>query len=401
MFPRMEVTSPSLATWAEHFAQLPAADPGMAQIMLGAIAGSCITVVSIVYSVLLIALTFASIQFSPRVLVGFLRDRVSQLTLGLFIGTFTYCLILLPSVVVKPVFVPVLSLMFALGLATACLFVLIFFIQHIALSIQVNYIIARISRETEFTMRTVFGDPLKGYPAAEDPLEEPDGARIPNFRSGYVQYIDERRLLQIAMANDLVIYIHRSVGQFIPAGVVCLTIAPFNKANQLVKLQCLECFHFGPLRSMELDVEFGVLQLVDIGLKAISPAVNDPSTAIACIDHLSAILLLSATLEPPSTRLFDDNGNLRLLRRQTSFIRLLDIAFDQIIVYAKSDMAVSLRVMRALHDISGVTNYPPYLSAIRRQAQITAKACTANFPAESCQELLERLRVIESRKRSS
>jgi uncharacterized membrane protein len=150
---------------------------------------------------------------------------------------------------------------------------------------------------------------------------------------------------------------------------------------------------------MELDVEFGVLQLVDIGLKAISPAVNDPSTAIACIDHLSSVLLLSATLEPPTARVVDDNGALRLMRRQTSFIRLLDIAFDQIIGYAKTDMAVSLRLMRALHDISGVTNYPPYLAAIRRQAQIIANYCTANFPEDSCQELLERLRVIESRKR--
>lgn len=401
VLPRMEVSSPTLAQWAERVAHLPPADPGMAQIILGAVAGSCITVVSIVYSVLLIALTFASIQFSPRVLIGFLRDRVSQLTLGLFIGTFAYCLILLPSIQVRPASVPTLSLLFAIALATACLFVLIYFIQHIALSIQVNYIISRISRETEFTLRTIFGEPLKGYPASEEPLQEPSGSPVPNFKSGYVQYIDERKLLQIAISNDLTIYIHRSVGQFIPAGVTCLTIAPFHKATPSLKMQCLECFHFGPLRSMELDVEFGVLQLVDIALKAISPAVNDPSTAIACIDHLSGILLLSATLEPPSARLLDESGTVRLLRRQTSFPRLLDIAFDQIIVYARSDMAVSLRLMRALHDISGVTNYPPFLSAIRRQAQIIAKACTASFPEESCRELLDRLHVIETRKRSA
>ena len=137
--------------------------------------------------------------------------------------------------------------------------------------------------------------------------------------------------------------------------------------------------------------------MVDIALKAVSPAVNDPSTAISCIDHLSGILLLAATLQPPPMRIVDENNVPRLMRRQPNFVRLLEIAYNQISPYGKGDMAVSLRLMRALYDISGVTNYEPYLLAIRKQAQRHARACAQCFPAEDCQELLDRLAVIETR----
>jgi uncharacterized membrane protein len=195
--------------------------------------------------------------------------------------------------------------------------------------------------------------------------------------------------------------VHRGVGQFMPAGVDCVTISPANRATPRIKQQVLKCFHVGPLRSMEDDVQFGMLQMVDIALKAISPAVNDPSTAISCIDHLSALLILAASLEPPLTRVFDDKSVLRLMRRQSSFPRLLEIAYNQISPYGKGDMAVSLRLMRALHDISGVTNYPPYLLAIRQQAHRVAKACAECFPQEDCRELTERLSVIDTRRRNA
>ena len=220
-------------------------------------------------------------------------------------------------------------------------------------------------------------------------------------KSGYVQYVEEERLLELAVAADVSIFLHRGVGQFIPAGVHSMTINPANRVSESLKEKMLSCFHLGPLRSMEDDVQFGMLQMVDIALKAISPAVNDPSTAISCIDHLSAILILAAKLEPPSQSLLDDNGVVRVVRRQSSFVRLLEIAYNQITPYGKGDMAVSLRLMRALHDISGVTDYPPYLLAIRQQAQRIAKACSECFPEEDCTELAERLTVIESRRRNA
>lgn len=398
VLPMSEENLPYSLRWLEKDVWLAPSDPAIAQLFLGAIAGSCITVLSVVYSVLLIVLTFASIQFSPRILTSFLKDRVSQNTLGLFIGTFAYCLICLPSIHQgHEVFVPRFALMVALFLASACLFVLIYFIHHIALAIQVNYIVDRIARETEIVLRNLFGQPFAGAPPDEEPLEEPEGATALSTRSGYIQYCDERRLVSLAQEANVSIFVHRSVGQFIPAGIKFITITPASSSTPALATKCLACFHLGPLRSLESDVEFGVLQMVDIALKAISPAVNDPSTAIACVDHLSSVLAAAACLEPPVSRVFDEGGCLRITRRQTSFPRLLEIAYNQIGPYGKNDMAVSLRLMRALQDISTVIDHKPYLEAIKKQARRVAHACQASFLAEDCQELMDRLAILERR----
>jgi len=325
---------------------------------------------------------------------------VSQATLGLFIGTFAYSLILLPSVHSgSKTAIPTLSLTVALLLATFCLVYLIYFIHHLAIAIQVNYIVDRIAAETEVVIVNVFGPPLKGFPIAEEVIRDPKvGMPIPATRSGYIQYVNERKLLSIAAAENGSIFVHRGVGQFIPAGIALITLQTVGQATESLKQQCLLCFYIGPVRSMEDDVEFGVLQLVDIALKAISPAVNDPSTAINCIDNLSRILLKAATLEPPVSRILDDNAIVRVVRRRPTFPRLLEIAFNQIGPYAKNDMAVSLRLMRVLLDLSSITNYPPYLNAIRKMGDNILVECRKNFA--DCQELTERMTIIESRSRN-
>ncbi len=402
VLPKLELSHEAFGRWARHISWLVPSDPGMAQLMLGATAGSCITIVSVVYSVLLIALTFASMQFSPRILSTFIKDRVSQTTLGLFTGTFAYSLILLPSVHSgAKALVPTLSLSVSLVLATICLFYLIFFIHHIAIAIQLNYIVDRIATEGEKTIDKVFGPPLKGFPIEAQPIAEPTtGTHVASRRAGYIQFLDEKKLVSVAESENCEVFVHRGVGQYVPGGIPLLTIqSPFPVSEEL-KRRALSCFHIGPLRSMEDDVEFGVLQLVDIALKAISPAVNDPSTAINCVDNLSRLLVRAATLEPPVNSILDEKGVVRVTRRQTTFPRLLAIAFDQIAPYGRGDMAVSLRIMRVLYDISGLTNYPPYLNAIRQMAKKITAACSEQFSEEDCSELSSRLVVIESRTRS-
>ncbi len=403
VLPKLEVANAAFSSWTHHISWLVPSDPATAQLLLGATAGFCITIVSVVYSVLLIALTFASMQFSPRILSSFIKDRVSQVTLGIYIGTFAYSLILLPSIQsgAKST-VPTLSLTLALVLATFCLFYLIYFIHHMAIAIQVNYIVDRIAAETERTVARLFGKPLKGFPMTEELIREPRaGLPVLSRKSGYVQFVNEKKLLDIARSENGSIYVHRGVGQFIPAGVQLITLQASNQMNTELQRKCLSCFHIGPSRSAEDDIEFGVLQLVDIALKAISPAVNDPSTAINCIDNLSRILLLSATLEPPRSRVLDDMGEVRLVRRQPNFPRLLEMSFNQIGPYAKRDMAVSLRQMRVLHDIAGVTNYPPYLKVINKMAKKITSACQEQSNEEECIEIIQRMRIIETRSRNS
>ncbi len=395
--PMLEIQVPSIARWAHHTRWLVPNDPSMAQLLLGAIAGSCITVVSVVYSVLLVTLTFASMQFSPRILTSFLNDRVSQTTLGLYIGTFVYCLILLPNVRgLSKVILPTLSLTFALILATACLFYLMYFIHHMAVAIQVNYIVDHIAQETEISLRSVFGNELTGPPKEQEVLTEPTaGITIQSKRTGYIQYVDEKKLVALASQVNGNIYIYRSVGQFIPARAPVFNVNTSSDIDENFKQELLNCLHVGPLRSMEADVEFGIFQIVDIALKALSPAVNDPSTAICCIDHLSPILMLAVTLEPPSYHVTDENGIIRLSKRRTSFPRLLNVSYNQIIPYGKNDMAVSLRLLRALLDIANKTKHAPYLAEIRKHAQRVVKTYAPSFPSDDCEELYERLRIIE------
>src|SRR5579883_901810 len=309
VLPELERNAPEFFSWVKDFTWLAPKDAGMAQLMLGAIAGSCITIVSVVYSLLLIALTFASMQFSPRILTNFVRDRVTQVTLGLFVGTFAYSLLLVPSVRsgVHP-WMPKLSLIFAMLLAASCFLILTYFINHIAFAIQVNYIVDRIAGEIEGALNIVFGGPHNGHPREQEPFVEPtSGTAVLCKRSGYIQYVNVVRLFNLAVRANATVCIHRNIGQYIPAGVPCLTITPVDSSsphilNDSIQQEALACFEMGPLRSMEEDVEFGVLQLVDIALKAISPAINDPSTAINCIDRLSQILSYAATLQPPQTR---------------------------------------------------------------------------------------------------
>lgn len=403
--PVIEQSLPGFSHSIRDVVWLTPKDPGMAQLMLGAIAGSCITIVSVVYSLLLIALTFASMQFSPRILTNFVKDRVTQVTLGLFVGTFAYCLLLIPSVRSGAhAWMPQMSLTLAMALAASCFLVLTYFINHIAFAIQVNYIVDRIASEIERVLKFVFGPPHKGHPKEQEAFVEPSsGTQVLCRKSGYIQYVDIMRLFKLAVRTNSTICIHRNVGQYIPAGVPCITITPIESCETAqfgaqIQNEALSCFEMGPLRSMEEDVEFGVLQLVDIALKAISPAVNDPSTAINCIDRLSQILSLAAKLDPPETRLSDDKGVVRIIRRQSSFPRLLGVAYDQIIRYGKGDMAVSLRLMRALQDVSTVTTYLPYLSAILGKAQQVVKGCEGHFQGEELEELLQRRLMIEKAK---
>ena len=186
--PSLEVRlAPEASAWL-------ATEPGAAQVVLSTVAGSMMTVVSVVYSILLVALSLASMQFSTRILAGMMRDRVSQNTLGLFVGTFVYCLLLLRAVHGDPApFVPGVSLTFALVLALASLGGLVFFIHHIIRSIQANHLVERIATETEAVIDAVFPERLgPGEVPAEHPVPEPPPGAIPvrAVASGYVQLID-------------------------------------------------------------------------------------------------------------------------------------------------------------------------------------------------------------------
>lgn len=388
-----EQRSPGFASLVQRLPLV--AEPATAQLVLASIAGSMMTVVAVVYSVLIMALTLASLQFSPRIMTGLMRDASSQTTLGMFIGTFTYCLVVLPAVRVDPAFVPRLAVTFAICLALASLGVLVYFIHHIAQVIQVNHLSDRIAREAEDVIDEVFtrdrapGEPDDGVvPFAVDGAS---AIRAP--ASGYVQLIDEEALGALAAAG-VALSVTRALGDFVVHGA---TIAHVRSAtggvSEETRAAVEAAFDIGPLRTMQRDVEFGIRQLVDISLKAISPAVNDPSTAVTCIDHLARLLARLATRKAPPVP-----QGLRL--RRATFVSALDLAFNQIRQYGRSDLAVSQRMLRALQDVADVATVPAHLERILFHGRLVAAAC-ADFPESDRDVLRERLAALEAVVRSS
>jgi uncharacterized membrane protein len=353
----METVHPVLNTWMPRWLFPSNADPQVAQIILAAIATSVMTVVSIVFAILLMTLTLASMQFSPRILVTFAQDRVTQWTLGAFLGTFTYCLAALPAAHNFPHrSEPVLTVLGAIFLALACVAWLLFFIHHISLAISVNHIVDNIAGDTEAVIDEMMPKPIlhPKFRAAERPLEAGDQVPVASLTSGYLRYVDLDRLLTVAKSHHIGVQVLRRFGHFVPAGVPLMTVSKEHKLTPELEDELRSAFDIGPSRTLQQDVEYGILQIVDIALKAISPAVNDPTTAITCVDQLSRILIRFAGREPFEYRLYDPPGVLRVAVPPLSLDRLVDSAFEQIRQYAKADAAVSLRLLRALCDLGTV-----------------------------------------------
>ena len=393
-----EESHPSVGDWVPRVLFLSHGDPQVAQVILAGIAGSIMTVVSIVFAILLMTLTLASMQFSPRIIVSFARDRVTQWTLGIFLGTFLYCMASLPAAHSLPhPFAPVTTVIGAILLAIVCVGLLLFFIHHISQAISVNHIVDRIATETELVIDEMM--PLARRPSGVEvgSREDPQtwSAPILSDVSGYIRYVDLKQLLAIATNRHLRVRVVRRVGQFVPAGAPLLMA---NKGEQLsdeVNAAFRAAFDFGPSRTLQQDIEFGVLQIVDIALKAISPAVNDPTTAISCVDQLSRLLIRFTSRHMPEAMLYDLQGVPRVSVQWLDCERLLDSAFEQIRMYSKGDVAVSLRLLRALGDIATTTSDAALRRVLFERGRRVVDGCAERVGAEELKPLLIRLRALE------
>ena len=396
----LEEEFPVTSTWVPTILFPSHADPQVAQVILAGIAGSIMTVVSIVFAILLMTLTLASMQFSPRIIVSFSRDRVTQWTLGIFLGTFLYCMAALPAARSLPQpFAPVATVMGAMALALVCVGLLLFFIHHISQAISVNHIVDRIAVETEAVIDEIMPWPhlLNHHVKDAEPLRpNPSEVAVLSHDSGYVRFVDTRRLVALAKHYHVTIRVLRRVGHFVPAGIPLMMVSKGNRLSPEGTAELLAAFDFGPTRTLQQDVEFGVLQIVDVALKAISPAVNDPTTAINCVDQLSRILIRFASREPPEDLLYDPPGIVRASIGWIHFERLLEAALEQIRMYSKTDVAVSLRLLRALGDIAASTPDPEFRRILFEQATRTVAGCAEKLGEEELRTLRARQATLES-----
>jgi uncharacterized membrane protein len=395
----IEESTPSIGNWVPRVLFLSHADPQVAQVILSGIATSTMTVVSIVFAILLMTLTLASMQFSPRIIVSFARDRVTQWTLGIFLGTFLYCMAALPAAHSLPQpFAPAVTVVGAIALAIACVALLLFFIHHISQAISVNHIVDRIATETEAVVDTIMPQPRKHVRLETGDLAEPATWQTPLLSgvSGYIRFVDLGQLLALATIHRVNVRVVRRVGQFVPAGTPLLLAHKAERLTPVAAAAFRAAFDFGPSRTLQQDVEFGVLQIVDIALKAISPAVNDPTTAIGCVDQLSRILIRFASRELPEPLLYDLQGVARVSIQWIDFERLLDSAFEQIRMYSRGDIAVSLRLLRAFGDIAITSEDSALRKMLFERGKRVVDGCAERIGAEELKPMLIRLSALKS-----
>jgi uncharacterized membrane protein len=395
----LEEKFPAISTFVPEVLFPSRADPQIAQAVLSDIATSIMTVVSIVFAILLMTLTLASTQFSPRILIGFVRDRVTQWTLGVFLGTFSYCIATLPAARSAPVpFVPVATVTGAMLLVPACVGWLIYFIHHISHAISVNHIVDRIRRETELVIDQLMPErrrPVLTHASLGD-FPEPLDFAVASRQTGYIRFIDIKRLRLLARAYRICVRVERRIGHFVPEGVTLLAVSHGERITQDCTIALLAAIDIGPVRTLQQDIEFGIVQIVDIGLKAISPAVNDPTTAISCVDQLSSIVIRWLGRAPPASGFYDPPYVLRLVVPWIGVDGLLDLAFEQLRHYAESDAAVSLRLMRALCDIASTVDDPDIREILHdRGARVTA-GCSGKLHDEDLKRLHGRLSLLEA-----
>ena len=332
--------------------------------MLTAIASSMITIAGVAFSITIVTLSLASTQYTPRILRNFMRDRANQFVLGSFVAIFTYCLIVLRTIrggseADGGGFVPLIAVAFGMLLALSSVGCLIFFIHHVAASIQASTILKAIADETEAAIEALHPDELGGDEqprAVSAPWQETTEWRtVEAERSGYLQHGNAEGILAFAKEHEVVVRIERASGDFVAAGMPLASISGEIDNEAATALRRL--FVIGAFRTVDQDVGFGIRQIVDIAMKALSPGVNDTSTAVTCIDYLSVLLSKLATrrLEAPFAK---DDGEQRVLAEAPRFDDMIAKAFDEIRLSADRNVTIILQMLCALRRIASVTKSP-------------------------------------------
>ncbi len=355
--------------------------------ILTTIAAAIITVVGVVFSIILVTLTLASTQFGPRMLRNFIRDRGTQVTLGTFVGTFVYAVLVLASIGVGSHgdFVPHIGVTVTLGLMVADLAVLIYFIHHTAVAIQLPQVIAGIAADlAEAIKEQGSGNPEphpKAGPAAIELLArtEAGGAALLAPASGYVQFIRHQALVRLATGADAVISLEHRPGHFIVRGHRFATVWP-PEAAPLVRQALGRAHVIGPYRTLSQDVSFGIDQLVEIGLRALSAAVNDTFTALTCIDWLGENLCKIVAQWHPARVHRDDRGYIRVIAAEPSYDRLVQRSFEKIRQSSLGMPAVMIRMLEALARIMAETTSEGQRRVLLDQAAMIDRASERSVP---------------------
>ena len=365
--------------WLGQYEWFYGSRPEGARAMLSTIAGSTITVAGVVFSITLVAVTYSSGRFGPRLLGNFMRDRGNQASLGVFIGTYLYCLVVLRTIrsaeetsadtggAVRDSFVPHLAMFGGLALAIASTAVLIYFVHHVTSGIHINNVIARVGRDLIAQIRRQGNeDDFEPGPTSA-PSSAGKGEPIIATKTGYIEAIDFDALLKIASRHDLVLRPVRRAGDFVAEGWTLLEAHSAASICDRMRDECTSVVTVGRQRTAQQDLRFGIDELVEIASRALSPGVNDPFTAIACIDWLGAALGELDRTPSPAKQMADEEGTVRIILRPLDFEDYLAAAFGQLRSYVAADPNARAHALNTLKDLATHVGHPGHRTLIEAE----------------------------------
>ncbi len=322
--------------------------------VLAAIMSAVITVLAVVFSITIATLTMAVGQLGPRLLRTFMGDRVNQIVLGTFVATFVYCLVVLHAVgkFGEGYILPHISTFAAFVLVLISVGMLVFFLHHVAIAIQAPQVAYSVARELNVILEDVFPEQPDGenHPAVDPPPATVDIISVKH--SGYLETVDFGGLVEVAQRCDVVIWMEGRPGMFAIPERPLVRAAPAGRLDDKARKQILACFHWGPRRTAAQDVLFPLQELVEIAARALSTGINDPTTAVTCVHHLTAALCRIAGRPAPATVRRDEEGAVRLVTPPLVFADVCDAAFDPIRTYGRSHPLVTAALLDGLADIA-------------------------------------------------
>ena len=380
--------------------------PEAARSVLQAISGSLITVTSLTFSLTVVTLQLASSQFSPRLLRTFTADRFVHATLALFLAAFAFALTVLRSVRAEsgagPSFVPEISVTVAFGLAIASVIGLVLFLAHLTREIRVETMMRRVNVETQETIDRVFPEnrPLPG----PGPLAPTDALLIRSAHSGFLTALDRDSLLRSAVVAGAVVRVDREPGSSLVEGVPFATAWPLSdgstfSAETAEELQAgiNAAVSTGFERTKVQDVGFGFRQLVDVAARALSPGINDPTTAVHVIGHLSVLLCRLVDRNPGPEHLYDGEGRVRVVLSMPRLGDLLDLALAQPRLYGATDPAVIERLLLLLQELIWCDRQRTYRTETEGQLGRIRECIEAgSYPAAERRRLMELVQTIKT-----
>lgn len=351
--------------------------PEGARGLLSTIATGMISMTGLVFSITMVILQLASSQYSPRLIGGFLQKRITQVTLGVFTATFVYAMTVTRSVRgdygESASFVPQISVTLAFVLVLGSVGCFLAFIHHITSSIQISQVISSIGDRTLELADTMYPDEAVDGALQTGPTWSPaPGAQRVSIstqkRHGQMTFVDYDALVSFARDHDAVVTIDRPVGGFLAEGQEVLRIWGIDELDDEQTERLYTHIGLGSEREMWQDVAFGLRQLVDIAARALSPGINDPSTALLCVNELHRVLRRLVQRESPSPYIADHDGVVRVVHHPQSIADHIDLAVAEINHYGKDTLVVPGRLRAMLTDLEAVAA-KRYLPAIRRARQ--------------------------------